>query len=194
MDIFTDEKNLNDEQLAVLSLEDQIAFSILVNRYKDKIFNYIKRISSFSDEDVRDILQEVFLKVYLNLNDFDKNLKFSSWIYSIARNQVISSYRKFKVRPESKSVVIDENIIKKFVFDFNIENEIDNKLTNKIIFDVFNSIKPKWKEILILKFFEEKDYNEISDIILKPVGTVASMMNKAKKEFKKTYQEKYINY
>ena len=89
---------------------------------------------------------------------------------------------------------IDENIIKKFVFDFNIENEIDNKLTNKIIFDVFNSIKPKWKEILILKFFEEKDYNEISDIILKPVGTVASMMNKAKKEFKKTYQEKYINY
>jgi len=193
MDIFSDKKNLSDEQLAVLSLEDQIAFSVLINRYKDKIFNYIRRISSFSEEDARDVLQEVFLKVYLNLNDFDDKLKFSSWIYSIARNQVISSYRKFKVRPEGNSVAIDENIIKKFIFDFNIENEIDNKLTNKVIFDVFSDIKPKWKEILILKFFEEKDYNEISDIIKKPVGTVASMMNKAKKEFKKVYQEKYIN-
>jgi RNA polymerase sigma-70 factor (ECF subfamily) len=191
MDIFTDKKNLNDEQLAVLSLDDQLAFSILINRYKNKLFNYIRRISNFSEEDINDTLQEVFLKVYLNLNDFNNELKFSSWIYSITHNQVISNYRKFKVRPEGNSIPIDESIIKKIIFDFNIEREIDNKLINKIIFSVLNSLKPKFKEILVLKFFEEKDYNEISDIIKKPVGTVASMINKAKKEFKKNYQEKY---
>ncbi len=184
-------KSLSDEQLATLSLEDHLSFSILINRYKDKLLNYIRRISNFSLEDANDILQDVFLKVYLNLNDFDSDLKFSSWIYSITRNQVISNYRKFKARPEGNSVPIDEVIIKKFFYDFNIERELDIKITNKIIFDILDGIKPKWKEILILRFFEEKDYNEISDIIKKPSGTVASMLNKAKKEFGDKYKEKY---
>lgn len=189
---FLDENNsLSDEQLAVLSLDDHLSFSILINRYQDKLLNYIKRISNFSSEDASDILQDVFLKVYLNLNDFDSDLKFSSWIYSITRNQVISNYRKFKVRPEGNSMPIDESVIKKIIYDSNIEKEIDIEIDNKSIFNILNEIKPKWKEILILRFFEEKDYNEISDIIKKPSGTVASMLNKAKKEFKNKYQEKF---
>jgi RNA polymerase sigma-70 factor (ECF subfamily) len=191
MNLFDENKNLSDEQLAVLSLEDHLSFSILINRYRDRLLNYIKRISNFSQEDASDILQDVFLKVYLNLNDFDSDLKFSSWIYSITRNQIIGNYRKFKVRPEGNSMPMNESIIKKIVYDFDIEKEIDIKIDNKIIFNVLNDIKPKWKEILILRFFEERDYGEISDIIKKPIGTVASMLNKAKKEFKNKYQEKY---
>jgi len=184
-------KNLSDEQLAVLSLEDHLSFSVLMNRYQDKLLNYIRRISGLSFDDARDVLQDIFLKVYLNLNDFDRDLKFSSWIYSIARNQVISNYRKIKVRPEGSAIPIDENVIQKFIYDFDIEKEIDIKITNKKIFSVLDDLKQKWKEVLVLKFFEEKDYNEISDIIKKPVGTVASIINKAKKEFKKKYQENF---
>ncbi|MDD3711441.1 MAG: sigma-70 family RNA polymerase sigma factor [Patescibacteria group bacterium] len=191
MSLLDGNKNLSDEQLAVLSLDDHLSFSILINRYKDKLLNYIKRISNFSQEDASDILQDVFLKVYLNLNDFNSDLKFSSWIYSITRNQVISNYRKFKIRPEGNSTPIDELAVRKIIHDFDIKKEIDIKIDNKIIFSVLNAIKPKWKEILILRFFEEKDYSEISDIIKKPSGTVASMLNKAKKEFRKKYQEKY---
>jgi RNA polymerase sigma-70 factor (ECF subfamily) len=185
------QKNLSDEHLAILSLEDHSSFAILINRYQNKLLNYIKRISSFSNEDASDVLQDVFLKVYLNLNGFDQDLKFSSWIYSICHNQVISNYRKIKIRPEGNSVPIDETLLNKFVYDFNIEREVDNRIANEKIFLVLSELKEKWKEILILRFFEEKDYNEISDIIKKPSGTVASMINKAKKEFKRKYQEKY---
>ncbi len=191
MNILDDKKNLSDEQLVVLSLENHLAFSVLVDRYKDRLLNFIRRLSGLGVEDAQDILQESFLKVYLNLNSFDNDLKFSSWIYAITRNQIISNYRKIKVRPEGNSIKIDENLLERLVFDFNIEKELDIKILNKQIFLVLDEIKSKWKEILILRFFEEKDYNEISDIIKKPTGTVASMLNKAKKEFKDKYQEIY---
>ncbi len=191
MNILDEKKNLSDEQLVQLSLDSHLAFSILVDRYKLKILNFICRMSGMSREDAQDILQDVFLKVYLNLNSFDSDLKFSSWLYSIARNQIISNYRKTKVRPEGNSVKIDETLIERLVFDFNIEKELDIKILNRQIFSVLDKLKDKWREILVLRFFEEKDYDEISDIIKKPAGTVASMLNKAKKEFKDKYQELY---
>lgn len=191
MNIIDEKKNLSDEQLVVLSLESHLAFSVLVDRYKDKILNFIRRMSGLSEDDAQDVLQDIFFKVYLNLNSFDNDLKFSSWLYSIARNQIISNYRKIKARPEGNSIKIEETLIERLVFDFNIEKELDVKILNQQIFSVLDKLKDKWKEILILRFFEEKDYNEISDIIKKPVGTVASMLNKAKKEFKEKYQEIY---
>lgn len=191
MNVLDDKNNLSDEQLVTLSLENHLAFSILVDRYQDKILNFIRKMSGLAVEDAQDVLQDVFLKVYLNLNSFDDDLKFSSWIYSIARNQVISNYRKNKVRPEGNSIKIDEGLLERLIFDFNIEKELDLKILNQHIFAVLNKLKNKWKEILILRFFEEKDYEEISDIIKKPSGTVASMLNKAKKEFKEKYQEMY---
>ncbi len=191
MNILEKKNSLSDEQLVVVSLESHLAFSILVDRYKNRILNFIRKMSNLSEEDAQDVLQDVFLKVYLNLNSFDDDLKFSSWIYSIARNQVISNHRKIKVRPEGNSIKIDETLIEKLAFDFDIEKELDIKILNQQIFLVLNKLKDKWREVLILKFFEEKDYNEISDIIKKPSGTVASMLNKAKKEFKEKYQELY---
>lgn len=191
MNILEEKNSLSDEQLVVVSLESHLAFSILVDRYKNRILNFIRKMSNLSEEDAQDVLQDVFLKVYLNLNSFDDDLKFSSWIYSIARNQVISNHRKIKARPEGNSIKINETLIEKLAFDFDIEKELDIKILNQQIFLVLNKLKDKWREVLILKFFEEKDYNEISDIIKKPSGTVASMLNKAKKEFKKKYQELY---
>ncbi|MCK9438485.1 MAG: sigma-70 family RNA polymerase sigma factor [Patescibacteria group bacterium] len=191
MDVLDDKNNLSDEQLVVLSLENHLAFSVLVDRYRDKLLNFIRKMSNLAVEDAQDVLQDVFLKVYLNLNSFDDDLKFSSWIYSITRNQIISNYRKIKVRPEGNSIKIDETLIERLVSDFNIEKELDLKILNQQIFSVLNELKSKWKEVLVLKFFEEKDYEEISDIIKKPSGTVASMLNKAKKEFKEKYQEMY---
>jgi RNA polymerase sigma-70 factor, ECF subfamily len=89
-----------DEELVLISISDQDAFSELIRRYEAKLFNYIKRISSLSKEDAEDILQEVFIKVYKNLNGFDVDLKFSSWIYRITHNEVITNFRKFSRKPK----------------------------------------------------------------------------------------------
>lgn len=180
-----DLENKTDEQIVALTLKNQEYFLGIIKKYKIKLYNYIKRISNANPQDAEDILQDVFIKAYLNLNDFDTDLKFSSWIYRIAHNQVISEHRKKQARPEGYAVELEDINSQKFILDFDIEKNIDTQLLRKNIFKILDNLDEKYKEIIILKFFEEKSYQEISDIIQKPMGTVASLMNKAKKEFKK---------
>jgi len=183
---------LSDEELVVLSLKNQDNFALIINRYKNKLFNYIRRITSIRDEDAEDLLQDIFLKVYLNLNDFDTDLKFSSWIYAIAHNQVISQHRKLSVRAEGHSTNLEDESARKLASNINIEKEIDNIYLKDNVTKVLYALPEKYREVLVLKFLEEKNYQEISDIIKKPVGTVGSLMNKAKSEFKKELDKQQI--
>lgn len=176
---------ISDEEIVILALENQDNFVLLINRYKSKLFNYIRRITSVRDEDAEDLLQEIFLKVYLNLNDFDPDLKFSSWIYAIARNQVISQHRRLNARAEGHSVTLEDDNVNRIISNFNMEKELDNLYLKDKVAKVLYSLPEKYREVLVLKFLEEKNYQEISDIIKKPSGTVGSLMNKAKSEFKK---------
>ncbi|MFA6306348.1 MAG: RNA polymerase sigma factor [Patescibacteria group bacterium] len=178
-------QKLSDEEIARLSLENRDYFLLIINRYKEKLLRYVRRLSNISSEDADDLLQEIFLKVYLNLNDFDEDLKFSSWIYAIARNQTISHYRKLKVRAEGHAVAIDDKNFKEIMSDFDIKKDMDTGYLRENILKILDKLDGKYREILILKFFEEKDYREISDIIKRPVGTVGSLMNRAKAEFRK---------
>lgn len=189
MEILEEKENLSDEQLVKLSLNNSEAFALLVNKYKERLLSYIKRMSNLRDEDAKDILQDIFLKIYLNLNSFNNDFKFSSWAYSIARNQIISNYRKIKIRPEGNINQLDDTFLEKLASDTNIEDSFDKEILKQKIINTLNQLKDKWREVLILRFFEEKDYEEISDIIKKPSGTVASMLNKAKKEFKEKYEK-----
>lgn len=172
-----------DAELVALALEDKGMFLYLLRRYEEKLKRYIFRISNFSNEEVEDVLQDVFLKVYKNLNDFDLDLKFSSWIYRITHNQVVSHHRQNQARP--KVVEIDEVVIEKIKDEFNIGEKMQIDYLRNEINGIFDNIKPKFKEILILRFFEEKSYEEISDILKKPAGTVATLIHEAKKDFKK---------
>jgi RNA polymerase sigma-70 factor (ECF subfamily) len=186
-----DQQGKTDEQLVKLALSDRDNFLYIVNRYKDKLYGYIRKITDASAEDAEDILQEVFLKVYLNLNDFSLDLKFSSWIFRIAHNEVISAYRKKLARPQHQAVPLDEAVVGGIAGDFNISYTIDASLLREKISNVLQRIKKECREIIILKFMEEKSYQEISDIIKKPMGTVASLMNRAKKEFVSEYHKLY---
>jgi RNA polymerase sigma factor (sigma-70 family) len=94
-----DAQSLSDEDLIILTLENANHFSYIVERYQAKLLFYICRISGVSHEDAEDMLQEIFLKMYSNMNSFTPGLKFSSWVYRIAHNHVISSFRKKKRGP-----------------------------------------------------------------------------------------------
>lgn len=178
-------ESLSDVELVKLTLADQENFLYLVNRYKDKLLHYIRRLTNTGLEEAEDTLQEVFIKVYLNLNDFDTDLKFSSWIYRITHNQVISRHRKIKARPEGYSIDIEDHAARSLAADVDIMATTDLMILKKQIALVLDKLAPKYQEVLVLKFLEEKNYQEISDIIKKPAGTVASTLNKAKHEFKK---------
>lgn len=174
-----------DEELVVIVLENQSVFSYLVSRYKDKLLRYIRRLSSVGLEEAEDMLQNIFIKAYLNLNDFDDSLKFSSWIYRIAHNEVIDNYRKRKARPQLLDIDIKDSQISELAGDTNLLEELARQELKQEISAAISRIDVKYQEMIILKYLEEKDYQEISDIIKKPLGTVASRMNKAKAELKK---------
>ena len=183
-----------DEELVALTLKNQDFFSCIVERYEAKLTRYIRRISAATQEDAEDLLQEIFVKVYRNLYGFDPSLKFSSWIYRIAHNQVISQWRKTKSRPQVLKFEADEDFLKFIAADEDLAGNIERKFTGEEVRDVISRLDGKYKEVLVLKFLEEKDYKEISDILRKPLGTVATLINRAKKQFAKVVKEKEIKF
>jgi RNA polymerase sigma-70 factor (ECF subfamily) len=173
----------SDEELVNLALKNRDDFLYLVDRYKNRLTAYIRRLTKASPEDAEDILQEIFIKVYLNLNEFDRDLKFSSWIYRITHNQVISRHRRLKARPEGYAVDIDDAAARRLASDIDIAAATDLTILKENILKVLSYLVPKYREVLVLRFLEEKSYEEIADIIKKPAGTVASTISKAKVEF-----------
>jgi len=184
---------LEDAELVRLSLDDPDKFSYIINRYQEKLARYLRRLGVRNEEDVKDLLQDIFLKVYLNLNEFDQDLKFSSWIYRLAHNQTISSYRKKQVRPEAHSFPIDSIGFDILADDIALDDISDKNLRQKMISQALEKISVKHREVLVLKFFEDKSYEEISDILKKPGGTVASLINRAKKSLKNALPEHIID-
>ena len=183
--------NKTDEQIVVLTLKNQDYYLCLMKRYEIKLLNYILKISNISREEAEDILQEVFVKAYQNLNDFDLNFKFSNWIYSIAHNTTISVFRKKNVRPQTVSWEDKDldNILKSTL---DVEDASLQKQTYKHILKIINQLPLKFKDVLILKFVEGKDYREISDILHKPMGTIATLINRAKKSLKQELKKEDI--
>jgi len=179
-----------DEELVVLTLKNQDFFSCLVERYEPKLMRYIRRISAATQEDAEDLLQDIFIKVYRHLNDFDGKLKFSSWIYRIAHNQVISQWRKTKSRPLVLKFEADDDFLKFIATDEDLSLDTERKFAAEDVRKMLDKLDDKYKEVLVLKFLEEKDYKEISDILQKPLGTVATLINRAKKQFRSIVKEK----
>jgi RNA polymerase sigma-70 factor (ECF subfamily) len=175
-----------DEELVELSLRNSDHFFCLSKRYEEKLLRYIIRISKFSREDAEDVLQEVFIKTYYNLNGFDSDLKFSSWIYRIAHNEAVSAIRKKVVRP---TIYLDETDLEKFGDVFDMVKDVDNSIDRKMIDIALSNLDEKYREVLVLRFLDEKDYTEIADILKKPVSTVGNLILRGKKLFRLEYEK-----
>ena len=180
-----------DEELVALVLEDQEYFGCLMGRYSAPLSRYIVRIIPSFRDSTEDVLQEVFIKIYLNLRGFDPSLKFSSWAYRITHNHAISLLRKESSRPHSVSVDNDE-------YDFFERYKADDQISSKEmryakeeVSYVLGEMDPKYREVLILRYLEEMDYDEIGDILKKPVGTVGTLISRAKTIFKEEYTKRY---
>lgn len=170
----------SDQELVELAKTNPENFEALVVKYQQPLFYYIKRISYFDEEDIEDILQEVFIKVYKSLNAFDNTLKFSSWIYQITRNNTIDSIRKKHARPQTMQLEDDE-LLKIFISTTDIENETAMKDKLEKVKDILSKLPYKYKEVMVLKFLEQKTYEEMMDILKKPKGTVAALISRGRK-------------
>lgn len=170
-------EKITDEELVNKIKKDKNLYEELVDRYQTKLSRYINYL--IHDEDVAlDVVQNTFIKAYVNLNGFDTNKKFSSWIYRIAHNESMNVIKKNK-----KEIRIDENF--DIPEDSNIEEEFDKKEMSKIVGVCIKKLPEKYSEVLILYFLDDKSYEEISDILRIPVGTVGIRIKRGKEMMKK---------
>lgn len=180
-----------DEELAEESRKDEQAYACLMERYEKKLSRYIMRIGIFAKEDAEEILQETFLKTYENIEGFDSGMKFSSWIYRIAHNEAVSRIR----HDASRKILFQdefEDVAETIADEIHLEEEVDKRILSQEIRNTINTLDPKYKDVLVLRFLEHKDYNEISDILKKPPGTVATLLNRAKERLKKELEKNPI--
>jgi RNA polymerase sigma-70 factor (ECF subfamily) len=179
-----------DEELVGLVLVNPDYYACLVNRYTSALRRYVVRLGC-TPIDADDVLQDVFINAYLHLNDFDRKLKFSSWIYRIAHNQAVSSFRKINSRPTIELDDIEpwQELLMNSCPGINIDQAILKEKTKHVL----DRLDDKYREVLVLKYFEEKDYAEISDILKKPMGTIATLINRAKKQFIKLAEGELLN-
>lgn len=178
--------DLSDEKIVELVKKNKNCYVCLMERYEAKMMRYVRRISGVSVETAQDIVQDVFLKVYINLNGFDPNLKFSSWLYRIAHNETINHWRRNKKRTANDVSWDNNEALKNIIRDeYDAEQAVYQKITNEQLLESIKRIDEKYRIVLVLNYLEGKSYQEIADILNKPIGTVGTLLNRAKKVLKK---------
>ncbi len=175
---------LDDKRIVRLTLKDSTNYRYLVERYEEKLKRYIKRLLYINTEDAEDILQEVFIKAYRSLNSYNSKYKFSNWIYRIAHNEAVSFLRKNKRRRLEIVNDPENNILENLASGLDIEKEYMQKDSFKELEIELSKLDSKYRDVLVLKYFEEMDYNEISEILHISSGTVGSLISRAKVKLK----------
>lgn len=175
-------ENYTDEQLVdLVRNKNKELYRELVVRYEKKLVQYAQYL-------IRDIhmatdaVQESFIKAYVNLQSFNTTKKFSSWIYRIVHNETMNAVKKHRKEipfPDFFEKVSSVNIEEEFS-----DNEIKQRAQQCLIL-----LPTLYAEPLMLYYLEDKQYEEISDILHIPSGTVATRINRAKVIMKKICQK-----
>lgn len=159
---------------------DELAYVELVNRYRDRLMNFVFRfVGSF--EEAEDIVQDTFVKLYQKKDYYRPISEFSTWIFTIASNLAKTELRKRKRRKVS---YLSQIGIEEKDFDIPVEDTTDEETvgeyTESRIQDAIQSLQLHFRTALILRDIEELSYEEISKILDVPLGTIKSRINRAR--------------
>ena len=181
-----DLSKLSDEEVVEITrTKNKEAYVEVIKRYQEKLMRYAKYLVN-DNERASDVVQDAFIKAYINLNSFDTKRKFSSWIYRIVHNEAVNLINKYK-----KEKPLFENI--DFDSGINIEEEYTQNEVRKMVKNCLEEMSLLYREPLSLYYLEEKSYKEISDILRIPIGTVGTRINRAKLIMRQICQRKKIN-
>lgn len=182
--------DVTDEQLAKRVQEgDAESFGFLVERYEQKMRRYASKFL-FGYEDASDMVQDVFIKAFVNIKSFDTERKFSSWLYRIAHNEFINAIKRKNREPLP---FFDPDAL----FPHPLSNEDPNDDAEKnelraLLEAHLDSLDPKYREPLVLYYFEDMEYREIADVLHIPVSTVGVRLKRGRDALKKRLPEAHL--
>jgi RNA polymerase sigma-70 factor (ECF subfamily) len=175
-----DKFKLSDEKLILRFQEGDInAYNELVKRYKDRLLNFVFRYFN-NREQAEDVVQDTLIKLYTHASYYKNIAKFSTWIFTIAKNNALTELRKNK-RKQTDSLWTEDGK----VIDINSkEQSLDIKVQNEIAIDQLNKfldeIPENFRMAVVLRDFQELSYDEISKILEIPIGTIKSRINRGR--------------
>lgn len=176
-------KELTDEEIVKKVQEgDTEVFGILVERFESKMLRYARKFL-FGYEDAEDAVQGVFIKAYINIQQFDTSKKFSSWLYRIAHNEFINVIKKRG--KESVPLFEVDTLFPHLTGKEDPVRDLEQQQLKESLEQYLTKVSPKYREILVLYYFEQMDYVEIADILKIPVSTVGVRLRRAKMALKK---------
>ncbi|MCV2523585.1 RNA polymerase sigma factor SigW [Bacillus velezensis] len=171
---------------------DQNAFAEIVDLYKDKIYQLCYRMLGNVHE-AEDIAQEAFIRAYVNIDSFDINRKFSTWLYRIATNLTIDRIRKKK--PDyyldaevagAEGLTMYSQIAADGVLpeDAVLSLELSDTIQKKIL-----KLPDKYRTVIVLKYIDELSLIEIGEILNIPVGTVKTRIHRGREALRKQLRD-----
>jgi len=179
----------DEEIITSYKNNDQEALKIIIERYTSSLFNFAARLANKND--APDIVQEIFIKIWKNINNFDaRKASFKTWIFTIARNTVTDFLRKKRnilfsdMRKDDEEDVnsFAENIeAEELLPDLALEKLEDAEFLNKTL----QKLRPNYQEVLILHYQEQMTFEEIGKVLGKPLNTIKSQHRRAIIELRK---------
>lgn len=180
----TDTGETDEVVVARVQAGDKDAFGLLVERYEEKLKRYGRKFLA-NEDDRTDRIQEIFLKAYMNIKDFDSARRFSPWLYRIAHNEFVNELKRKK--PILVSFFDFDVLFPSVVAQNSLEEEFDAHELRKAMDSCLAQLDPKYREPIILYYYEEMDYRAIADVLEIPVGTVGVRIARGKALLKKYY-------
>lgn len=168
----------DDRELAKRVIDgDDAAFEHLFNRYRESIRRLFIQKSAGSADDADDLLQETFIKVYLNIDRYDESYTFGQWVYTIARNTFIDYVRK-----RQEELPIDERFASPPSPTPTPEERFINLQQRTQLEHYLEQLTPRYRELIRMRFFDEYSYEEIATKLGLPLGTVKTQIHRAREQ------------
>lgn len=178
----------NDKELIarIKDNHDQKAYALLLNKYKNSLmFTVLKMVNN--RDDAEDITMQAFTKAFKSLESYNDQYAFSTWLFKIASNTAIDFLRKKRLKTTSLDRKMNKDEDSSSEFSQNIlDPELDPeekyvlKQRNSLMKEVVESMNPKYRALIELRFYKELKYDEIAAILEIPVGTVKVRLYRAK--------------
>lgn len=170
----------DEELIRRLAGGENQALALLMRRWEPALARYVQRRCYTCGPETDDILQEAFLQVYRHVHAFDPALRFSSWIYRIVHNAMVSKIRRH-ARTSGHQPLEEEALM--VPNGLTADAELSRKQLDAQVREILDSLSDVLREAFVLRFLEEKSYEEIGDILHLNANTVATRIRRARTEF-----------
>ena len=181
--------NYNEKEIIALLQEptrQREAFECIVKEYSEQLYWQIRRLV-FSHDDANDILQNTFIKAWINIDYFRGDAKMSTWLYRIALNECLTFLNKQRANNQLSIDEADKELLNKLESD----TYFDGDDTQKIFLQAIHTLPEKQQIVFNLKYFKEMKYEEISEIVGTSIGALKASYHHAVKKIE-AFLEKHL--